>query len=370
MLKKHGLLLLCLLGFACVKAQQVNMTIQVPPTGVMAKSQLWNMVLVNSGNDAVTVYVSLSFLSTTDNRAVMTAVTRPVLLVKGAKQLTAKDIAPISYTYLSSAFSGDMNPDGLLPVGNYLACYTVYAQVYESTLTLAEDCVPVEVQPLSPPQLNTPADQSVLDVTYPQFTWLPPMPLQLFGNLQYDFILAAMQPGQSAYQAIQQNLPVFNTHSGNVPFLNYPASNVALDTGVNYAWCVVARNNREFIAQSEVWTFKVKQQDIVKNNLSGSGYVRLQNGMDASIAASNGNLQVVYNNETNDSLVHYSIRLIDDGSNTEIAGGAVAVRKGNNYLEIAAGKRKLESRRVYLFQLINSRNEWWSKKFMYTKDSE
>lgn len=346
------------------------MTIQVPPTGVMAKNQLWNMVLVNAANAPITIYVGLSLLNTADNRPVMTATTRPITLSKGARQLMAKDIGPVTYTYLSSAFNADMNPNGLLPAGNYLACYTVYAQIYESTLTLAEDCVPVEVQPLSPPQLNTPADQSILDMNYPQFTWLPPMPLQLFGNLQYDFLLVAVQPGQNAYQAIQQNIPIYNRHSGATPFLNYPASNTRLDTGVNYAWCVVAKNSNEFIAQSEVWTFKVTQPVAIRNGLGGNGYIRLKMGLDASVAACSGKLPVIYENEAGDSSVIYSVRLIDDGTNREIINGSTPLHGGDNYLDITVGRNKLVSGRTYLFQILDGRQRWWSKKFIYTNSGE
>lgn len=353
-----------------VQAQQVNMTIQVPPTGVMLKNQLWNLLLVNSGNAPVTVFVGLSLLSTADNQPVMTAVTKPILLPKGAKQLTASDVAPVNYTYLSSAFNADMNPNGLLPVGNYVACFTVYMQVYELRTTLAEDCVPVEVQPLNPPQLNTPADESVLDMQYPQFTWLPPMPLQLFNNLQYDFILVAQQPGQSAVQAIQQNIPVFNTHTSSASFLNYPSSNAALDTGVHYAWCVVAKNNNQFVAQSEVWTFKIQRNVVVSHSRNGTGYIRLKNGLDASIAACNGNLMVIYNNEAGDSTVQYSIKAIDDGKNMEIVNGTAPVDMGENFLNIAIGKNKLVNKRMYLFQVRNKRQELWGTKFLYNKETE
>ncbi|RFM26956.1 hypothetical protein [Deminuibacter soli] len=370
MLKKYAVIATCLLLLLQANAQQVSMTTQVPPAGVMLKSQLWNMVLVNPGNSPVTVYIGLSLLSTADNRPVLTATTKRITLMKGARQLTNTDLGPVSYTYLSPALSNDMDPNGMLPAGNYMACFTVYAQVYETVQTLAEECVPVEVQPLNPPQLNTPADESVLDMAYPQFTWLPPVPLQLFSNLQYDFLLVAAMPGQSPYQAIQQNIPVYNTHTGNVPYINYPSSNITLDTGVNYAWCVVARNNNEFIAQSEVWTFKIQHQVAVKKTVTGAGYIRLKNYADAAIAACSGKLSVLYENENKDSLVQYSIRLIDAGFNGDVINGSAAVAMGENYLDIDLGGRTLEDKRVYLFEIHNSRKETWSTRFIYTRPKE
>ena len=245
-----------LIGHSILHAQ-LTMALQVPPVGVMQKGQLWNMALIYTGNGNTTVSVILTLLSARDNQPVMTAQSRPIYLAKGTTQITVRDASPVQYNYLSPVFNVDRDPNGFLPIGNYKACYTVEPIGGHDGAPLAEDCLPVEVQPLSPPQLNTPGDTATLTTAYPQFSWLPPLPLNLFSSLSYDMLVVEVLPGQGAYEAIQQNIPVYNISRYKDLAHLYPASNAPLDTGRVYAWRVIAKNEDEFVAQSEVWTFKL-----------------------------------------------------------------------------------------------------------------
>ena len=240
-----------------VSMGQMNLVLQVPPVGVMQKAQLWNMALVNTGN-AVSVTIQLTLVSVRDNQPVLTATTRSVYVTKGTTVLTPKEVTPVQYNYLSPSFT-DRDPNGFLPAGNYKACYTAVGSGHTSS-AYAEECIPIEVQPLSPPQLLTPGDMDTVTTAYPQFSWIPPAPLNIFSNLNYDLLLVEVLPGQAAQEAIQQNIPVYTLgHYKDVVNL-YPASNHPLDTGRVYAWRIVAKNEDEFIDQSDVWTFRLRTQ--------------------------------------------------------------------------------------------------------------
>jgi len=254
---------------------QVALVLQVPPTGIMLKSQLWNMALINTGNSAVNVTIELTLLSVKDNQPVMRAVSRTLQLNKGTNQITGKEVAPVGYDYLSPVFNTDRDPNGFLPVGRYKACYTI-VQLRHGDAPLTEDCLPVEVQPVSPPQLNTPADTSTLETAYPQFSWLPPLPLNLFSDLTYDMLVVEVLPGQGSYEAIQQNIPLYNISRYKDQANLYPASNAPLDTGRVYAWRVIAKNEDEFISQSEVWTFKLASHTHVEPKPSDGNYISLK----------------------------------------------------------------------------------------------
>ena len=277
------LLLLLMLGLVGSKLlpAQVTLALQVPPVGVMQKTQLWNMALIYAGNSSIDVYVSLTLLSTKDNQPLLRATSRPIVLIKGTKQINAADASPVQYNYLSPIFNIDRDPNGFLPVGNYKACYTVFKRD-DSGEPLAEDCIPVEVQPLSPPQLNLPADTSVIETAYPQFNWLPPSPLNLFSNLTYDMLVVEVLPGQSSYESIQKNMPVYNISRYKDMVHLYPASGKALDTGRVYAWRVVAKNEDEFVAQSEVWTFRLASQKAAAPAPAGDNYILLKKSNEAS----------------------------------------------------------------------------------------
>jgi hypothetical protein len=205
----------------------------------------------------------------------MTAMTRPILLTKGNNQLNAKDVAPVDYNYLSPVFNTDRDPNGFLPVGSYKACYSVIP-ANGHAVSLAEDCLPVEVQPLSPPQLNLPSDTATLETAYPQFSWLPPLPVNLFSNLSYDMLVVEVLPGQGSYEAIQKNIPVYNISNYKDVVHLYPSSNKSLDTGRIYAWRVLARNEGDLIAQSEVWTFKLATPKPVTLQPQDGNYIPLR----------------------------------------------------------------------------------------------
>ncbi|MES1249175.1 MAG: hypothetical protein ABUL46_00750, partial [Chitinophaga rupis] len=115
---------LLLLGAFSSQAQ-ISMTLQVPPMGVLVKNQLWNMLLVNSGSRSALLRINLVLLDEKTNQPVLTASTVPFLLNKGAKQMQAKDLSPIQYSYNGPATNADRDPNGLLPAGTYQACYSV-----------------------------------------------------------------------------------------------------------------------------------------------------------------------------------------------------------------------------------------------------
>lgn len=235
---------------------QLSVSLHEPPAGVVQKDQLWNITLIYSGSAPVDVTIALSLTDSRTNQPVMSAITKPIALTSGVKQVQATDIGPVDYTYFSPAFDISRYPEGLLPIGDYRACYAFYP-AGSSDAVLAEDCMAVEVVPLSPPQLSFPADTAIIETSFPQFSWIAPTPGVLFTSLNYDLLVTEVQPGQTPEGAIQENVPVYNAFGLVGMAYNYPATLSALDTGKLYAWRVVAKNGDLFAAQSEVWTFRV-----------------------------------------------------------------------------------------------------------------
>ncbi len=260
---------------------QVTMVLEIPPTGVMQKAQLWNMALANSSGGLIMATIELTLIDSRTNQPVMTATTTGIQLPKGATQLNVKNIGVIQYNFLSPIFNVDSDPNGFLPIGDFRACYTVTAAGHGGE-GLAQDCIPVQVQPLSPPQLTQPSDSAVLDIAYPQFTWLPPMPLNLFSDLSYDLLVTEVQPGQNPYEAIQQGIPVYTARGYRDPMNVYPSSDAPLDTGRTYAWRVVALNEGEFVAQSEVWTFRLATPKSTVVKPANGNYILLKQANEAS----------------------------------------------------------------------------------------
>lgn len=362
-------MLLCLLlsGVVYTSHAQVSMTLQVPPAGVLVKNQLWNIVLVNAGSSDVQVQVNLVLLDAQTNQPVITATSAPVTLSKGARQLQSRDLSPVQYAYSIPAARVDMDPNGMLPAGRYQACYTV-VNVQKSNLTLVENCITVNVDPLSPPLLNTPANEDKLMTSYPQFTWLPPTPIGLFNDLSYAIVVVEVLSGQGKADAVQQNIPLNASVYTKNMFWNYPASARALDTGRLYAWRVVALNNGKAVALSEIWTFKVSAVKPGSVEVKEEPYVEVRRAQDAAIATAGNVLRITYDNAAADTSIKYTITSIEEAGNPVVQEGELAVKYGQNQLQVPLKKNnRIQSNKVYLFRFASSRNESWTVKFTVNK---
>lgn len=360
---KKALIFCWVLVVAIASRAQISMTLQVPPTGVLVKNQLWNMLLVNTSNYPILVRVSLVLLDQKTNQPVLTAATMPVLLNKGARQLQAKDLGPIQYTYTSPAFNADQDPNGLLPVGTYQACYTVVGQE-KTALPMAENCIQLNVDPLSPPLLNTPADEGKIYTFYPQFTWLPPTPKGIFNDLSYDLILVEVQSGQGKADAIQQNIPIYSAGFVKNLYMNYPSSYRALDTSHLYAWRIVALNNGLPTAMSDIWTFRVIVPDKPTLKKQGDVYLDLKRDLSPSVASSGPTLEVTYENLSADTVARYTITSLGDPGNPVVQQGQLPLGRGRNFLQVPLqSSGGYAGKKIYLFSLVNSRKESWTVKF-------
>lgn len=233
---------------------QITISVQLPPAGMIQKEQLWNLVLVNNGNAAIEATILLNLQDAVTGQPVLSAGSRTILLNKGVKMLTIADVQPVQYNYGGAIISGNY-----LPLGSYIACYTIASNTgAERPQTLADECVRVNINPLSPPLLITPADKSVSATPYPQFAWLPPAPIDMFSNLNYDLSVAEVLEGQSPAEAMLYNNPVYVNNNLKASFENYPSSYTRLDTGKLYVWQVTARNDMSYSATTQVWTFSIQ----------------------------------------------------------------------------------------------------------------
>jgi hypothetical protein len=346
---------------------QLSMTLQVPPSGILLKDQLWTMLLGNTGSSA-TVALSMTLTDANTGDQIMNATTEPFALNHGTLQIQGSDLS-IAYSY-SSPLVVDHDAHGFLPLGNFQACYNI--ALYGHIGNTPEECINIVVEPISPPLLNLPADGSTTENAYPQFNWLPPSPLEMFSYLTYDLILVEVQNGQLPTEAIQQNMPVFMSNYNENIFSNYPSSYAALDTSKLYAWQVVAKNSGQFAAQSEIWTFKVKADSTANHIIDKDAYIKLQRTLNASVSTVKGILKFHYDNISDDSLITYKITSTDENDlGMAVKEGNLAIGFGENYLTISLeGDNRLVKDKYYLLEITNSRNERFAIKFIYKLPEE
>lgn len=204
-MNKRNLLIFLLLF--CIKIQaQLLVNLQLPVIGLSSKSQLWNMVIVNTANGSMQVKASLIFTDAGTNQVVMTASSGQFTLTAGSHVLQANDFMPVVYNVVNGNYGIDNSPGGLLPVGHFNICYQFDRITGDNAERITEECETVEIESISPPLLVFPEDQSILEISRPIFNWMPPAPVTVFSNLNYDLRLVEILPTQSAADAVQQRI--------------------------------------------------------------------------------------------------------------------------------------------------------------------
>jgi hypothetical protein len=369
-MKRFLLTLLAIAGIAPANAQ-VLINLQVPQAGLNLKSQLWNMTLVNTGAAATEVKLDMALSDATTGQLILSGSGRQFNLLPGVMQVSTGIIAPIQYNVLNSNYGVDTDPDGFLPVGVYVVCFTLLKRNGEALDKLAEDCVLIEVEPATPPFLITPEDQGLIQEDRPLFTWLPPAPVSLFNNLSYQVTLVEVWETQNPASAVQDNYPVFTQSYINAPSQQYPFSYAALDTGKLYAWQVKALSNGVPVSNSEVYSFRVVRpgdQPVPENKL----YVRLKSENEMPFTVCNGILQYEFINTANFPAIE--LELVDVTAKTNLSitlsNNQQTVSYGQNFLKLdLTDNPAVKNNHIYLFKVHGAGGAKKAVRFLYKKSN-
>lgn len=354
MLKRSGITVFLFLPL--LMAAQVTVNVQLPPAGILQKDQLWNMVVVNNGNNMIETTISIDLRDAVTGQTVLSGGSRSFTLGKGVKVIGIRDVQPVLYNYQASEFTGRF-----IPLGAYVACYRVFRNDSgEEPEPLADECVQVNINPLSPPLLATPADKAVLPTVYPAFSWLPPSPVEMFSSLNYEIAVVEVFPGQSPAEAVLSNPPVYTGHNLKTPYHVYPSGFSKLREGQQYAWQVTARNELNYAAQTEAWSFTIHPGDSIKKVLSNTFYILLR-GRDQSGINYPGdkNLYVKYYSFDK---AHETIVRFYAADNTLVSEVKQAIAYGDNFLRFALGKQ-FRTGEVYSMQLTDQQHTIHSVRF-------
>ena len=370
-MNKKNLLVFLLLF--CMKAQaQLLVNLQLPVIGLSSKSQLWNMAVVNTTNSSLQVKVSMLFTDAGTGQLVFTASSGQFTITAGAHVLQANDFMPVVYNIVNGNYGMDNSPGGLLPVGNFNICYQFDKIIGDNTERITEECETVEIEPISPPLLIFPEDQSILDINRPIFNWMPPAPVSLFSNLNYTLRLVEVLPTQSAADAVQQNIAIFSQQNITGLATPYLSSLPALDTGKWYAWQVIANNNNSLVGKSDVWSFRVAGQASVANPITkGQAFAKLKKEGEIHYFICSRYLQVAYDNYLADDTVSIAIYdVAGQFTRIELDSNYLLLHPGQNLVSLdVGGNNNLSPNRLYQFELINSKNERWIGKFYFRRDN-
>jgi hypothetical protein len=364
-LHKRILFTLVLSGTVLLAAAQVIITPQIPPTGLLQKDQLWNLVVVNNNDLPQDMQIQMAMLDMKTRQKILTGTSRPLTLTKGARQLRISDVGPVQYNYTSADMVTDRTSNGLLPIGRYQVCYTlILVDAHKSGLPAQEECIPAEVQPLNPPQLNYPANKDTITTNYPVLQWLPPAPINLFSDLNYQLILVELNKGQNVNDAIQKNTPIYTQDRVKDLYFNYSSSTNALENGKTYGWQIIAKNGNSYAEKTEAWQFTVRK-DSATIILDNEAYPALKQGTTGAYYICQGKIRFSYNNEIADSSV--LIQFYEGQNDKQVIFSNLAkTERGQNYLDININSNRFfREGKSYVMELINSRKESWTLRFKY-----
>ncbi|HEY4062669.1 MAG TPA: hypothetical protein VGM30_12245 [Puia sp.] len=296
---------------------------------VYLKSQLWNLTVSNTSNAVVSARIQLDMMDLRTHQSVFSAMSAPFHLSPGAMMIQMQAIEPIQYSYTSSAVT-DRSANGMLPIGQYQVCYQLLLTYGENQTVSADDCEEIAVEPLSPPLLTMPENDSSLTTPTPSFTWLPPAPLTMFSELTYDLLISEVYDGQSVTDAIQKNLPLQQAQGLTMPFLSFPLQGPQLEKGKTYAWQVIARDRQQYAAKSEVWSFKVP--DTVARVNTGNSIYLLMDGHSSGPGISDSD--AVHVKFVSSVSAYQATILVKDDKGTVLRTLQLPIRQGDNYLDI------------------------------------
>lgn len=333
----------------CITAlhAQYNIVTILPSGSIYMRSQLWLLSVSNTGRNTVQAKMQLQLTDIYTRQTVLTAVSGNFTLSPGVKRIDARALEPVQYNGPGGMI--DQSPNSFIPPGRYRLCYQLYITTGEVLTPAADDCQQIEVEPLSPPVLTTPENDSVIAVARPNFTWVPPAPVAMFAGLNYDFQLSELYDGQSANDAIQKNLPLQQAKGIQQPFFTYPLQGPQLEKGKKYVWQVTAKDQQRFAARSEAWVFKMA--DVKNIPVNGSNvYLLMDDHISGTAYIDAGMLHIKYVSST---AARQAPVVIKNATGSVITTIQVAIKQGDNFLDIPLNGR-FTSNQTYTVQMTDT----------------
>ncbi len=362
-------LLVFLLCFCAGLAASAQLLLQpsVPVTGPVQRNQLWNLVVLNNSGAAISGRLELVIADRVSMQEYMTASTALITIPNGPKALSVNSLNPIAYNYIG--IQPDNRLQSLLPVGEYTACYSFIKDPdSDKRELLAEECVQFDVEPLSPPMLSFPADSAILETAPAQFSWIPPAPVAMLPELQYDVLITALQPAQQAGAAIQDNIPFYQDRLAT-NFLSYSGAQASFEKETWYAWQVIARNKDQFAGKSEVWVFKVADKKEMAAELNATPYLQLKRNNTVKTIVTGSVVRFSYFNQLADKEVKLFVQDISDKATKDKAPVMLPVTRGLNLIQKDISKLvRAEEGHLYRLSVENSAGEIWSIMFEVKKN--
>ncbi|MDI9364932.1 MAG: hypothetical protein QM541_08270 [Flavobacterium sp.] len=347
----------CLVFILSVTISQAQVVITAPslPSGIVKTDMLWNVIVVNQDQQ----FDGILQLTINDksNRTVFNASSSNLNIPKGAKTIFYNSVLPIFYSYNTIGTSNEW-----LKAGKYFICYSL-TKLNKGESPIAQECLELNVEPLTPPLLNEPSDKGKIYEIRPNFSWLAPTPLQIFSDLKYEIKLVEQQKGQSASDALKNSSPIYFENGLTQVSKVLPSSYKALEVDHDYVWQVTAYDPN-YSVKSEFWQFTVVR-DSINDILEQTPYLSIGLRKSDIGIMHQGFVKIVLYNYTKDSIANLCLK--EDGSDDKscIENLIVPIKHGENYLVKQISTRlKLDEKKTYQIVWVNSLGEKFTLRYL------
>ena len=189
------------------------------------------------------------------------------LIKPGVSNFNISNVNIVSKKFLNPEIANYEIKANSFPVGEYTYCIDVLCQdnvkqcekhfIQEQSST---QCSEFTIRPMTPLLLSLPADEDVLKIKRPNFSWIPPMPLGSDPDISYEMTLVHLNKDQRGEDGIRRNRPIFKRDGIKSTNLTFPTTLEDLEAGEHYAWQVKARLGNIVAGTSEVWEFEIEEE--------------------------------------------------------------------------------------------------------------
>lgn len=246
---------------------QVAVNLQQPPPNQLRAADLWKLTLINSGRSTLQITLN-GTLEESAAGTIAEGNSKPMLLPPGIKKITYDDVKTGNVTFKAGKWQQAFTRTGNAPSGEYTIC--IHVKDLSGT-EIGSGCINQNVQIVSAPSLNSPADgDSVPTMPIPSFTWMIPMPSPS-GQFTYKLIIVEIIGNQSSIIALQSNPAFFEKSDIRTTVFQYPVSARPFDPIKKYAWTVQCIDNTgqgigENNGTAVPFTFITKENQVLSRN--------------------------------------------------------------------------------------------------------
>jgi len=322
--------------------------------------QVWNFNIINTGKQSITSSVEVILLKN-GSYPVMTTNVQNFEIQKGLNIFSNAKKALAVTSYGNDVNSQSFQNTGILSPGSYAICVTIKNPIYQ---TIGYSCRELNVTSFTLPVLTYPLNEETIYTSNPILTWLPVLPATL-QDLTYK--MEIWKTGAGANFKMTGNLYETTLIENVFPYnMGLPI----LQTGEAYSWNVSAFAGDFYLGSSEIWEFtinstanaKIGEEDIVDS------YRIIDDATENALYVTENLLKIKYMNGANDSLLHYSISMLDNPEAIVDDLPEILLYRGVNKIDIdlvSLGTMLVET--YYLLVIEDSNEREYYLRFLYTE---